>query len=311
MNDQHSDLARAQMDAEISVLERHLRSRPDGDDFLASLMRTQAEDRLAAVSAERAGLDDDALDLAFSEQGSNARHSMSTSVLANLLGRLQKALTFAGWARMAGPGVAGDPPSLVVRAFETEVRAFTAGSFQVELGPYESALEHGALEGAFDDFLRLAEAGLRADGPRADDDVLELAQMLGSEATRRFALFFAKVHEAQLEARFERRADPEHAVVLHPAQALQISQWLGDVEEQFETVPVAGRLTAADVNGGRFAITDEMGEIHEGRAAPELLSHAVIDGAYFATMRVTTSTSVVTGVERKRAVLEALTRQDD
>lgn len=306
MTSQHSNLARAQMEAELASLSEHLESVPPTDDFVLQLIRRQSEDRVSALRLEMDDLESEIFELSFSEKAAFAKHSISTSVLANLLTRFQKAITYAGWARLAGPGVHGPPPSLISRAFETEVNAFQEGSFAVELSPYEAALEHEALEGAFYDFLALASAGKAPDDAAPSEEIAEVAQSLGTEATRRFALFFAKVHEAQLEARFEWHSDPEKAVALQPEQALQVAAWLKSVEEQFDTLTITGTLTAADVNDARFAVTDELGEIHEGKAAPELLSRAVIDDLYIARMRVTTFTSTITGQVRTRSVLESL-----
>jgi hypothetical protein len=89
-----------------------------------------------------------------------------------------------------------------------------------------------------------------------------------------------------------------------------LSAWLKAVESQIDTVTITGSLSAADSNEGRFAVTDELGEIYDGRAAPELLSHAMIDGLYIARMRMTTFTSTVTGEERRRPVLESLDAVD-
>ena len=305
MTEQQSELARRQMQAEIDQLEASLPG-TQGDDFVMALMRDQAEGRIAALRAEIQGLESDVFELSFAERASFAKHSLSTTVLSNLLSRFQRAITYAGWARMAGPGVRGTPPTFVARALETEVNAFVPGSFSIELTPYEAALEHLALENALSDFLALATLGSASESATPSDELAEIAQTLGAEATRRFELFFAKVHEAQLEARFERASDPGAGIALQPEQALQVAKWLKAVEERFDTVTVTGTLTAADSNEGRFAITDELGQIHEGKAAPELLSRAVIDGSYIATMRVTTFKSTVTGTARSRAVLELL-----
>jgi hypothetical protein len=198
----------------------------------------------------------------------------------------------------------------VARILETQVEAFALGSFAIDLSPHEMALEHEVLEGALRDFLALAAAG---EDPEAvsNDDLTEVAQTLGPEATRRFVFFFSKIHEARLAAKFAWDSDLDAPVVLNPDQADRVSKWLGDVQQLFDTVTIRGRLTAADINGRRFAITDELGEIYEGRAAPELLSHAVIDNVYDATMRVTTLKSTVTASERSRAVLESLVSADE
>lgn len=302
----HADVVRAQMQAEIDDLTAHLRASPPSG-FASRLTRMQGESRVEAIQSELNGLGSDVFEMAFSEQASYAKHSLSTTVLSNLLSRFQRAITFAGWARLAGPGVHGTPPALVARAFETEVNAFAPGSFSVALSPYESAIEHEQLEGALSDFLTLAAAGLSTDADvNASDQLAELAQALGAEATRRFALFFAKVHESQLEARFEMKSLPEFSVALQPDEALRVASWLKNVEQRFDLLTVTGALTAADSNAGRFAITDELGEIHDGKAAPELLSRATIDNLYVARMRVTTLTSTTTSVTRRRAVLEAL-----
>ena len=307
MTGDHLDLVRQQMEAELAGLTGLLEDSGEPQGFLGQLLRAQAEDRISNLGAELEGLESEAFELTFAEKGALYRHSLSTSVLANLLSRFQKAVTYAGWARLAGPGVFGDPPALVARSFETEVNAFKPGSFAVELAPYEAALEHTDLVGTLSDFLLLADAGVSEDKPRPPDEVIELAQSLGAEATKRFAHFFAKVHEAHLEVRFEWLSRPEAAVALQPEQALALSKWLRDVDEEFDTVTVSGTLTAADANEGRFAITDDLGEIHDAKAAPELLSHAVIENRYVATMRVTTYTSTLTGKVKQRAVLETLT----
>ena len=307
MTSEHLDLVRQQMEAELAGLTGLLEDAGESQGFLGQLLRSQAQDRVSAIGVELEGLNSESFELTFAEKGALYRHSLSTSVLSNLLSRFQKAVTYAGWARLAGPGVFGDPPALVARAFETEVNAFKPGSFAVELAPYEDALEHTDLVGTLSDFLMLAGAGVSEDRPRPPEDVIELAQSLGSEATKRFGHFFAKLHEAHLEVRFEWLSRPEEAVALQPDQALALSKWLKDVDEEFDTVTVSGTLTAADANEGRFAITDDLGEIHDGKAAPELLSHVVIDNRYAATMRVTTYTSKLTGNVNQRAVLETLT----
>lgn len=311
MSNEHADLLRRQIEAEMADLNQHLAASVPPDDFLGQLLHSQAHGRLDALGAEMDSLESEVFELAFSDQETIAKHSLSTSVLTNLLGRFQRALTFAGWARVAGPGVRGTPPAAIARAMETEVNAFVPGSFAIELTPYQLALEHEALDAAFDDFLTLANAGLSEDAPTPTVAVTEVAQLLGAEATRRFALFFAKVHEAHLEARFGRLSDPDTEVQILPEQALQLSAWLKGVEQAIATVTVSGVLSAADSLTGRFALTDELGEVHEGRAAPELLSRGVIDGLYVATMRVTTSKSNVTRAENKHAVLEALTARED
>lgn len=310
MTSKHLDPVRQQLEVEYADLTTHLANIPEGDDLLGKLLRDQALDRASAIELELQGLDEEAFELAFAEKGSTSNHSLSTSVLTNLLSRFQHAITYAGWARMAGPGVHGQPPALIARLFETQVNAFKPGSFAVELSPYEASLEHEALEEALEDFLLLASLGASDSTLEPTEEVTELVHALGAEATKRFSLFFAKVHEAHLEARFEWQLRPEAGVALQPEEALALSAWLKDVDEDFETVTVMGTLTAADANDGLFAITDELGEIHDGKAAPELLSRAVIDGRYEAVMRVTTYRSTLTDMKRQRAVLESLTARE-
>ena len=178
--------ARAQMQAEAQSLRQLLSStnRADEDEpFSVTVARAQTVDRIRALEEEMAELETDSFDLSFASSQAPAAHSLPTSTLANLLSRFQRALTYAGWARLAGPGVGGDPPALVARAFETQVNALVPGSFVVALSPHEQSLEHDALHGAFDDFLGLAEAGAGKDGP-SNDAVAEIAQGLGTQATR-------------------------------------------------------------------------------------------------------------------------------
>lgn len=312
MSVDQTDTARLQMEAEKASLRAHLESaHSQTEGFAAQMLRRQASERIAALERDISQLDEDVFELAFAEKSDLARHSLPTTVLTNLLSRFQKAITYAGWARLSGPGIHGTPPAIIARAFETEVGAFGQGSFLVALSPHDTTLEHDALHQAFVDFLSLAGAATEIDAPTVREPVEHLAQRLGGEATKRFALFFSKLHEAQLEARFEWRSRPEKAISLQPVQAKAVAAWLRAVEQKFDTVTVRGTLTAADSNDARFAITDELGEIHLGKAAPELLSHAMIDAPYVARMRVTTFKSSVTGSAHKRAVLEALDAIED
>lgn len=272
----------------------------------ARALRRQVTLQIAKLEQELATAGAEGFEMSFAEVKAPDSHSIGTTVLANLLSRFQRAITFAGWARLSGPGVSGDPPRLISRALETQVDAFAYGSFVVELSPHETALEHLALEAALGDFLAIAEVGTEAELEVASDRLAPLTHDLGGEATRRLALFFAKLHEAQLDARFQWTSSPETHVSIRPEQARLLSKWLKNVEQDFESVPVRGVLTAADQNGGRFAITDELGQLHEGRAAPELLSRAVIDAPYLAQIRVTTFKSTATGEVTERGVLESL-----
>lgn len=302
------DDLRTQLTAERDELAARLdgRALAHPESVTSRLLRRQAELRMDAVSAELAATEGERFEMALVDTQAPQAHNVSTTVLANLLSRFQRAVTYAGWARLSGPGVVGVPPSLVSRLFETQVNAFAPGSFVVNLSPHEASLEHEALDGAIDAFLEVAHAGVEADLESASGALSPLTQELGKEATTRMALFFAKLHEAQMEARFTWANHPERSVSVNPEQSKMLAEWLKSVEQEFVTVPLRGTLTAADTQAGRFAITDELGEVHEGRAAPELLSRAVIDAPYRAQVRVTRSKSAATGHISERIVLESL-----
>jgi hypothetical protein len=98
-------------------------------------------------------------------------------------------------------------------------------------------------------------------------------------------------------------------VEIDPIHAKTLGMWLEEMEQRTREVSVEGVLKVADTLRNRFAIAGNDGQRYEGRAHPQLLAHAVIEGRYWALMRITTSTSDRTGAKIDRISLIELRRK--
>jgi hypothetical protein len=239
------------------------------------------------------------------ERASDARYSaISTSVLSQILGRLQSTLTFGTWAQRSGPQVIGTPPTSIERAARTEVVATPPGSFRVVVRKEELELApefDQSVQVVFD----LAEAAAH---DALNDDFGEKAQALGREGTRRLELLFKKLADEDLHTELLWNSPAESREVLVTSDvAAQLSKWLAQMTPSIEQVTVEGYLRRADTLSGAFKIeATATGRIVEGSGDPEVLAHAEMDALYIADIEHETRTSPHSGRVTERFTLTAL-----
>jgi hypothetical protein len=292
-----------QLRDEISEHRRFLSTLEEDGDYVTRMIREQTEERIRFLGEELEAFTEKLLDLRFDDR--IHRRSMPTALLANLLSRLQTALTYTGWALEVGPGIRGEPPARIDRDTETEVVALATGSFLVRIRKSSLELDSHLLDNAIQMVLELAEASA---GNALDTEVEEKAQLLGREPTRRLALFFRKLSESSLTTNFHWMGLPEREVEIDPAQAGNLGMWLEEVEESIGQMTIRGALKVADTLRSRFAILDESGRSYEGRADPNLLAHLEIEADYIADVQITTSVSDRIGASAERITLLSISR---
>jgi hypothetical protein len=87
MTHELSEVAREQMAEELAQLRAHLDATPRSEDFALSLLREQSEDRASALEAQLAGGTHEKFGLTFAPEDDPGSHSLSTTVLTQLLSR--------------------------------------------------------------------------------------------------------------------------------------------------------------------------------------------------------------------------------
>lgn len=255
----------------------------EADDLATELIHIQATRAATEARNELQQLLDQRLDLNLKSRDSET--AVRVGVLGRLLTQLQSSLNYILWALRSGPGVKGKPPASIVASAAAEVLALAPGSLEV-------AMRRSDLQ-VTDDFARSVEVLIRlieaADADLLGDDAgaTEIVGEIGPEAARRLRRFFNGLAEADIDTDLEWRAlQTARKARLSSENAKLLSDWLARANPTHQVIQVRGLLRMADSERGRFMIESfATGEHFEGKAAdPGMLTHAVIDQEYIATL---------------------------
>lgn len=296
---------------EVAAHREFLEQHPEGATFSSRVVFQQIESRIDELETELEALRDEHFTFRLVHQGRESS-AIDTSLLGYLLTKLQTALTYTGWALMAGPGVDGAPPVSINRQTSTEVVALAPGSFEVTIRKTVPELRvegegTDLLDPALDAFLTLAEAAAQEG---FDATVLDVASDLGGQSSRRLSQWFAKLADESMTADLAWSVAPERSVILRPTESRMLSEWLNSVQEKTAETVIVGVLRTADAIKKRFALETETGETREGKADPELLHGAEIDARYRARVRIVVSESEHTTAVTEKLTLLSLERLD-
>jgi hypothetical protein len=267
--------------------------RDDGSPT-AQIMRAQIERRNESLERKLDESRNPALELVL---GGEAMPSgrIPAELLGALVSRFQRAVTWTASAIRFGPAAEKEPPASIRHGTALDIVAVGAGSFRIRMRrpPLDderqqriAETDRGVFEKSVETILNFAETAERGE---FSEGVEGQARAIGPRPASILRLFVKKLADSGSNATFDWRSTEARHVFLSASSARALSDWLGSVEYEQREQTILGVLVAADTERGTFAIRDVDGNLYPGKAAPDLVDSARINGVYEARVRVVTS----------------------